>query len=77
MYNGREDFEERFNKKRKLIKNVMITIATLTFLAVGAQLYFVYWGIKQVDENGGLQKTLTDIVRVVKQIDKDSDNPKE
>lgn len=50
-----------------------ITSFTLIILGIIVQIAFVYWGYNAIQNNGGVQKTLTDIVRTVKQIDKDSD----
>ena len=67
------DFDKKFEARRKKIKMVFITSFTLIFLGIIVQIAFVYWGYNTIQNNGGVQKTLTDIVRTVKQIDKDSD----
>lgn len=67
------DFDKKFEARRKKIKMVFITSFTLIFLGIIVQIAFVYWGYSTIQNNGGVQKTLTDIVRTVKQIDKDSD----
>lgn len=67
------DFDIKFEKRRKLIRNFTIGIAVVVFLGIGVQIWSVYYAFNKVEENGGVQKTLTDILRVVKQIDKDSD----
>ena len=67
------DFDKKFEARRKKIKMFFITSFTLIFLGIIVQIAFVYWGYSTIQNNGGVQKTLTDIVRTVKQIDKDSD----
>lgn len=67
------DFDKKFEARRKKIKMFFITSFTLIFLGIIVQIAFVYWGYNTIQNNGGVQKTLTDIVRTVKQIDKDSD----
>lgn len=67
------DFDKKFEARRKKIKMFFITSFTLIFLGIIVQIAFVYWGYNTIQNNGGVQKTLTDIVRTVKQIDRDSD----
>ena len=67
------DFDKKFEARRKKIKMIFITSFTLIILGIIVQIAFVYWGYNTIQNNGGVQKTLTDIVRTVKQIDKDSD----
>lgn len=67
------NFEKQFEERRKLFKRIFITMFLLVIVATFAQLGFIYYGYTKVEENGGFQKTATDILRVVKQIDKDSD----
>jgi ABC-type transporter Mla maintaining outer membrane lipid asymmetry permease subunit MlaE len=67
------DFDKKFEARRKKIKMFFITSFTLIILGIIVQIAFVYWGYNTIQNNGGVQKTLTDIVRTVKQIDKDSD----
>ena len=67
------DFDKKIEARRKKIKMFFITSFTLIFLGIIVQIAFVYWGYSTIQNNGGVQKTLTDIVRTVKQIDRDSD----
>ena len=67
------DFDKKFEARRKKIKMFFITSFTLIILGIIVQIAFAYWGYNAIQNNGGVQKTLTDIVRTVKQIDKDSD----
>lgn len=71
-----DDFHKRFEERKRWIKRIFISILVLTLLAVFAQIGFIYYGYTKIEENGGVQKTLTDILRTVKQIDKESDIPK-
>lgn len=68
-----DDFHKKFEERRRWIKRIFISILVLTLLAVAAQIGFMYYGYTKIEENGGVQKTLTDILRTVKQIDKDSE----
>lgn len=70
----KDNFEERFNKRRKLIKRFIIGISIFVILGIFVQIGAVYYGYTKIEENGGFQKTATDILRVVKQIDKDSES---
>lgn len=67
------DFDKKFEARRKKIKMFFITSFTMIILGIIVQMAFVYWGYSTIQNNGGVQKTLTDIVRTIKQIDKDSD----
>lgn len=67
------DFDKKFEARRKKIKMFFIASFTMIILGIIVQIAFVYWGYSTIQNNGGVQKTLTDIVRTVKQIDKDSD----
>lgn len=71
-----DDFHKKFEERRRWIKRIFISILVLTLLAVFAQISFIYYGYTKIEENGGIQKTLVDLVRTAKQIDKESDIPK-
>lgn len=67
------NFKTEFDKKRNKIRNFVIAIFVIVIGIIILQFGAIYYGFTKVEENGGFQKTATDILRTIKQIDKDSD----
>lgn len=68
-----KNFNDEFNKTRNKVKWGFRIIIGFMFLTILGYIGIGLWTVNSVTENGGVQKTITDIVRTIKQIDKDSD----
>ena len=67
------NFKDEFNKTKNKIKWGFRIIIGFMILTILGYIGIGMWTINSVNTNGGVQKTITDIVRTIKQIDKDSD----
>ncbi len=67
--NFNAEFNNTKNKVKIIFRIVLISIVLIFLGYMGLGI----WTYNTINDNGGVQKTITDIVRTVKQIDKDSD----
>lgn len=67
------DFNKEFGKTRKKVRIIFAVVASVITLMFIGYIAVGFWTYNTVVDNGGVQKTATDIVRTIKQIDKDSD----
>ena len=64
------DFHSKFENKRKWIVR---TIIAGFIIIITANVLTGWWVVNTVNEEGGVQATLTKLLKIAKQIDKDSD----
>ena len=64
------DFHSKFENKRKWIVR---TIIAGFIIIIAANVLTGWWVVNTVNEEGGVQATLTKLLKIAKQIDKDSD----
>lgn len=67
------NFNDEFNKTKNKIKWGFRIILGIMVVTIVGYISIGMWSVNSINENGGVQKTITDIVRTIKQIDKDSD----
>ena len=65
------DFNTKFNNMRKWI--IRAIVAGFIIIIIGANVLTGWWVVNTVNEEGGVQATLTKLLKIAKQIDKDSD----
>lgn len=67
------DFNKSQDKIHKIVKRMFIVILTLIVLIVAGKIYVGYYIYDEIQENGGVKNSLVEIMRLYKQIDKESD----
>lgn len=67
------NFEEERQRTRKKIMKIFWIIVTVMVVMVVGHIAAGYWIYNQVQDNGGVKETLVDVVKTIKQIDKESD----
>lgn len=71
------NFEEERAKTKKKIKIIFISILVFGGLIICGHVAAGYWLYNQVEANGGVKETLVDVVKTIKQIDKESNIEKD
>ena len=66
------NFEEERAKTKKKIKFIFWSIIVAGVLIITAHVGFGLWAYGKIQDNGGVKETLVDVVKTIKQIDKES-----
>ena len=66
------NFEEERAKTKKKIKFIFWSIIVAGALVITTQVGFGIWVYDKIQDNGGVKETLVDVVKTMKQIDKES-----
>ena len=66
------NFEEERAKTKKKIKFIFWSIIVAGALIITAHVGFGIWVYDKIQDNGGVKETLVDVVKTMKQIDKES-----
>lgn len=75
MFN--DDFEKNKQKIKKRVRLIFGSVLFLIVLILGVQAYFVYFVVKEIDNNGGVRETIVDVLREVNKIKKEAEIEKE
>lgn len=66
------NFEEERAKTKKKIKFIFWSIIVAGVLVIATHVCFGIWAYDKIQENGGVKETLVDVIKTMKQIDKES-----
>ena len=69
----RNEFEEKFNNKKKLIRRFFIGISTFIILAICVQIGAVYYGVTKIQESGGVHNVAVSILKEINSIAKEAE----
>lgn len=66
------NFEKERAKTKKKIKFIFWSIIVAGVLVITLHVCFGIWAYDKIQENGGVKETLVDVIKTMKQIDKES-----